>query len=97
MKLYKVAAAALLLQTSLLGTAYAQALNGNPLSDVRVRQAIAYAIDKKAIVDNVYGGYATVLLPFSQTVWGQLSFRWEKAPFDELMAAAAGVKLRLEK
>lgn len=47
--------------------------------------------------DNVYGGYATVLLPFSQTVWGQLSFRWEKAPFDELMAAAAGVKLRLEK
>ena len=66
MKLYKVAAAALLLQTSLLGTAYAQALNGNPLSDVRVRQAIAYAIDKKAIVDNVYGGYAVVadgLLP----------------------------------
>lgn len=47
--------------------------------------------------DNIFGGYATVILPFSQTVWGQLSIRWEKAPFDELTALAAGVKLRLEK
>ncbi len=47
--------------------------------------------------DNVYGGYATALLPFSRTVWGQLSFRWEKAPFDDLTAFTAGIKLRLEK
>lgn len=58
MRMYKAAAAALILQTTLLGAAYAQALNGNPLSDVRVRQAIEYAIDKKAIVENVFGGYA---------------------------------------
>jgi peptide/nickel transport system substrate-binding protein len=60
MRMFKATAVALLLQTALMGTVYAQALNGNPLSDVRVRQAIAYAIDKKAIVDNVYGGYAVV-------------------------------------
>jgi len=58
MRMYKAAAVALVLQTTLLGAAYAQALNGNPLSDVRVRQAIEYAIDKKAIVENVFGGYA---------------------------------------
>ena len=46
---------------------------------------------------NIWGGYATALLPFSQTVWGQLSLRWERAPFDELMGAAAGVKIRLER
>ena len=52
------AAVALLLQTSALGVAHAQALNGNPLSDVRVRQALAYAIDRQLIVDAVFGGYA---------------------------------------
>jgi hypothetical protein len=45
----------------------------------------------------IYGGYATAILPFSQSVWGQLSLRWEKAVFDELLAAAVGVKIRLEK
>lgn len=54
-------------------------------------------VDRDAETDNIFGGYATVLLPFSQTVWGQLSFRWEKAPYDELMAAAFGIKLRLER
>lgn len=66
MRMFKAAAVALVLQTTLLGAAYAQALNGNPLSDVRVRQAIAYAIDKKLIVDSVFGGYAVAadgLLP----------------------------------
>ncbi|HUX22686.1 MAG TPA: ABC transporter substrate-binding protein, partial [Spirochaetia bacterium] len=32
--------------------------NSNPLSDPRVRQAIDYAIDKKAIVDNLFQGKA---------------------------------------
>jgi len=45
----------------------------------------------------IWGGYATALLPFSQTVWGQISLRWEQAPFDELMGAAVGVKIRLER
>ncbi len=32
-----------------------------PLSDVRVRQAINYAIDKKAILQNAWAGYGTVI------------------------------------
>lgn len=55
------------------------------------------ALSSETGEDNIFGGYATVLLPFSQTVWGQLSLRWEKSPFDELKAAAFGIKLRLEK
>jgi tetratricopeptide (TPR) repeat protein len=47
--------------------------------------------------DNIYGGYATAILPFSQAVWGHISLRWEKAPFEELIAAALGVKVRLER
>ncbi|MDX1911122.1 MAG: hypothetical protein SFV22_06545, partial [Saprospiraceae bacterium] len=55
------------------------------------------AVGRDVPNDNIFGGYATVLLPFSQTIWGQFSLRWEKAPFDELTAAAFGIKLRLEK
>jgi tetratricopeptide (TPR) repeat protein len=47
--------------------------------------------------DKMFGGYATALLPFSRTVWGQLSVRWEKAPFDDLLALAMGLKIRLER
>ncbi|MEQ8248957.1 MAG: ABC transporter substrate-binding protein [Alphaproteobacteria bacterium] len=31
-----------------------------PIGDVRVRQALNYAVNKQAIVDNIYGGNATV-------------------------------------
>jgi peptide/nickel transport system substrate-binding protein len=35
------------------------------LADVRVRQALTYAIDRKTIVDSLYGGSATILnIPF---------------------------------
>lgn len=39
------------------------ALNNSqaPFDDVRVRQAISYAVDKDQIVDSVFGGYATKL------------------------------------
>ena len=39
-----------------------------PWDDVRVRQAMAYAIDRQQIVDELWGGYATVANdhPFSQ-------------------------------
>jgi len=47
--------------------------------------------------DNIMGSYITAILPFSQSVWGQLSFRWEDMPYDNLTVLAAGIKLRLEK
>jgi hypothetical protein len=55
------------------------------------------AVSRDISNDNIFGGYAAVLLPFSQTVWGQASLRWEKAPFEQLTAAAFGIKIRLEK
>lgn len=58
MRMLKAIAVALLLQTGLGTVAQAEALNGNPLSDVRVRQAITYAIDRSLIVESVFGGYA---------------------------------------
>jgi peptide/nickel transport system substrate-binding protein len=42
----------------LLGTSYAQAERKNQLSDVRVRQAIAYAIDMDTIVETLFEGKA---------------------------------------
>lgn len=42
-----------------------------PLNDVRVRQAINHAINKKAIVDSLYNGLAVVAKnPIPPTVWG---------------------------
>src|SRR5690606_34854137 len=42
-----------------------------PLKDVRVRQALNYAVDKEAIVRSIYLGYATPLdSPITPTVWG---------------------------
>lgn len=40
--------------------AVAEPTNSNPLSDVRVRQALAYAIDMDAIIDSLMAGKATV-------------------------------------
>ena len=39
-------------------------MTAKPLDDVRVRQAIAYAIDKQAILDAFYGGVGTVANDF---------------------------------
>jgi hypothetical protein len=47
--------------------------------------------------ENITGSYVTAILPFSQSVWGQFSFRWEDMPFDDLIVLAAGIKIRLEK
>ena len=58
MRILKAAAVALLLQTGLSTVVQAQALNGNPLSDVRVRQAITYAIDRNLIAESVFAGFA---------------------------------------
>ena len=58
MRILKAAAVALLLQTGISSVVQAQALNGNPLSDVRVRQAIAYAVDRNLITESVFAGFA---------------------------------------
>lgn len=47
--------------------------------------------------DKIYGTYITTVLPFSRTVWGQASVRWEKFPTGDLLAFGFGVKLRLER
>ncbi|HEV2515206.1 MAG TPA: ABC transporter substrate-binding protein [Devosia sp.] len=49
---------ALLMSTTAIGTATAQAINENPLSDPRVRQAIAYAIDMDTIIETIFEGKA---------------------------------------
>jgi peptide/nickel transport system substrate-binding protein len=63
--------------------------NGHPaLKDVKVRQAINYAIDRQTLVDKVYGGYATpgdTIIPsiFADQHWdpgaGKMSFNIAKA------------------
>ncbi|MCC6461390.1 MAG: tetratricopeptide repeat protein [Saprospiraceae bacterium] len=54
--------------------------------------AVADAADVRT-----YGSYATAIFPFSQVVWGHLSFRWEHQTFSNLLILAGGFKLRLEK
>ncbi|MCI9441437.1 MAG: ABC transporter substrate-binding protein [Ruminococcus sp.] len=37
----------------------------NPFYDVKVRQAVSYAIDKEALIDSIYSGYAAVTNQFA--------------------------------
>jgi peptide/nickel transport system substrate-binding protein len=57
-------------------------VNRSPFDDVRVRQALNYAVDKQCIVDEVYGGQAVVLTgplsPFNNFVNKEL----EPYPYD---------------
>jgi peptide/nickel transport system substrate-binding protein len=60
--------------------------NGNPaLKDIKLRQAIAQAIDSKTLVDKVWGGYAGEAAGYIPPVFKD--FKWEpsgaeKRPFD---------------
>lgn len=56
-RLFSILLALALLCTSI--GAFAEATNENPLSDARVRQAMAYAIDMNAIIDTLMAGKAT--------------------------------------
>jgi peptide/nickel transport system substrate-binding protein len=54
----------LIISSAPIGAVYGVNLvsvKGGPLADKRVRQAINYAVDKKAIVDALWAGYARVL------------------------------------
>lgn len=57
-KMLMAAAAALALYAGPIAPASAQATNSNLLSDVRVRQAIAYAIDMDTIIKTLFDGKA---------------------------------------
>jgi ABC-type transport system substrate-binding protein len=63
-----------------------------PFDDARVRQAIAHAIDKQAIVNTILGGYATLAdAPISRHVWGykaQRLFEYSPRRARELLQAA---------
>ena len=66
MKKLMALAVAGLMSTTLLSSAMAQPINDNQLSDPRVRQAIAYAIDMDTIVETIFEGRAvraTGMLP----------------------------------
>ncbi len=47
-----------LMATTFIGSVAAQPINENPLSDPRVRQAIAYAIDMDTIIETIFDGQA---------------------------------------
>lgn len=49
---------AVLMSTTAIGGVVAQPINENPLSDPRVRQAIAYAIDMDTIAETIFEGAA---------------------------------------
>jgi peptide/nickel transport system substrate-binding protein len=55
--------------------------------DVRVRQAIAYAIDRKGIVDKLLAGHGTVMnAPFSPASWAYPSTLTSMYPYDPAKA-----------
>jgi len=65
-----------------------------PLSDLRVRRAIAYAIDKRAIIEHVLGGYGEnldSLVPkgyFSRTEEGLPRYEFDLKKAKEILAEA---------
>lgn len=64
-------------------------LKPGPMQDVRVRQALNYAIDKRAIVDKVLGGFGTVLQGQMLTdVYFGFNPKLRAYPFDPAKAKA---------
>src|SRR5205823_5507656 len=54
----------------------------NPLADIRVRQALAMAIDKKVIVDNVTRMGELIAVTYLPPD-GTIDFRWLPGPYDK--------------
>jgi peptide/nickel transport system substrate-binding protein len=67
-----------------------------PLDDVRVRQALNYAIDKQAIIDEILGGYGKPISTFQSTLSFGNNPNLKPYPYDPKKAkkllAEAGVK-----
>jgi len=71
-------------------------LNSNvePLNDVRVRQAMAYAIDRSPLIDYILGGYASpsyaqaTAVDFGFTLLGVNKFEYNPQKAKELLAEA---------
>lgn len=74
-----------------------------PFDDIRVRQAVAHAIDREALVTNIYGPLASVLhSPIPLTYWGGTEdvpqYEYDPAKAQQLLAEAGypdGLNLRL--
>jgi peptide/nickel transport system substrate-binding protein len=59
-----------------------------PLADVRVRQAIAHAIDRRALIEDILGGHAEPARnPLPPSIWGFAS-RTKELSFDPAAARA---------
>jgi len=72
-----------------------------PLKDVRVRQAINYAVDKESLAKNIVGGLGIVAdAPISQSTWGYAkigAYPFDRAKAKELLKQAGYAKgLELE-
>ncbi len=79
------------------------ALNNSrgPLKDVRIRQAINYAVDKESLVKNIVGGLGIVAdAPISQSTWGYAkvgAYPFDRAKAKDLLTQAGHAKgLELE-
>lgn len=82
--------------------AYINSSKGNPaLKDPKVRQAISYAVDYKALADSVQQGYATQMRgPIPQGLWGHngnaMQYSYDPAKAKSLLAEAGVSNLTLD-
>ncbi len=54
-------------------------------------------LDIEGVNDQITGGYAIALIPFSKIVWGLLAVNHEDGVFDRSTVFAAGLKIRMER
>ncbi|MEA4927492.1 MAG: ABC transporter substrate-binding protein [Candidatus Limiplasma sp.] len=56
---------------------------GNPFADVRLRQAVSYAIDKQAVLDGAYEGLGSVCHAFGGEMAADYLEAWKSEPYYE--------------
>jgi ABC-type transport system substrate-binding protein len=63
---------------------------GKPFAgNLALRQAVAYAIDRKGIVDGVFGGNAVALKMYGSSKYGDYNKAWDSQPYYEYDLARA--------